>query len=61
MAQVYKFGEKEIAVIGNEANGITDETKRISDNLITIPMSGNSESLNASVAAAISIWEMMKK
>ena len=55
------FGDGCIAVIGNEANGITAETRTISDKLITIPMSGNAESLNAAVAAAISIWEMMKR
>lgn len=47
-------------IIGNEANGITDSTKASSDELITIPMLGRAESLNAAVAAAISIWEMMK-
>jgi len=49
-----------IVIIGNEANGITDETKNASDYRITIPMSGRAESLNAAVAAAISTWEMMK-
>ncbi len=48
-------------MIGNEANGLTDSAKQIADSLITIKMSGKAESLNASVAAAISIWEMMKK
>ena len=47
-------------IIGNEANGITDETKNASNTRVTIPMSGRAESLNAAVAAAISIWEMMK-
>jgi TrmH family RNA methyltransferase len=54
------FKDGSIVIIGNEANGITDETKAKSDYRITIPMSGRAESLNASVAAAISIWEMMK-
>lgn len=49
-----------VVVIGNEANGITEETKSASDELFTIRMKGSAESLNASVAAAISIWEMMK-
>lgn len=47
-------------IIGNEANGVTAETKKVSDLLITIPMQGAAESLNAAAAAAISIWEMMK-
>lgn len=54
------FEEGSCIIIGNEANGITEETKKVSDNLFTIPMSGRAESLNAAVAASISIWEMMK-
>ena len=49
-----------VLIIGNEANGITDSMKAVSDELITIPMSGRAESLNAAVAASISMWEMMK-
>ncbi len=47
-------------LIGNEANGLTAETVTQSDFAVTIPMKGNAESLNASVAGAIAIWEMMK-
>lgn len=47
-------------LIGNEGNGLTEYTKENSDMCITIPMKGNVESLNAAVAASISIWEMMK-
>ena len=49
-----------VVVIGNEANGITEETKGFCDEQITIPMSGKAESLNAAVAASIAMWEMMK-
>lgn len=54
------FNDGSIVIIGNEANGITDETKAISDFLVTIKMTGKAESLNAAAAAAIAIWEMMK-
>ncbi len=47
-------------LIGNEANGLTNSAKEICDLLVTIPMKGSAESLNAAAAAAISIWEMMK-
>lgn len=47
-------------LIGNEANGLTQNTIENSDFRITIPMKGKAESLNAAVAASISIWEMMK-
>ena len=54
------FNDGSVVIIGNEANGITDETKAAADRLVTIPMSGRAESLNAAAAAAIAVWEMMK-
>ncbi len=55
-----KFTDGCVVIIGNEANGLTEATKQAADECITIKMNGKAESLNASVAAAISIWEMMK-
>ncbi len=48
-----------ISVIGNEGNGVS---QRIFDSCesVTIPMKGRAESLNASVAAALVMWELMK-
>lgn len=54
------FDNGSIVIIGNEANGITEETKDASDCLVTIPMKGKAESLNAAVAASIAMWELMK-
>lgn len=48
-----------VSVIGNEANGVTDEVFSVCEKL-TIPMKGRAESLNASMAAAITMWEMMR-
>jgi TrmH family RNA methyltransferase len=48
-------------VIGNEARGIRDDIKDISDILVKIPMKGKAESLNASIAAGLLIFEIMKK
>ena len=47
-------------IIGNEANGVTEQLKSVADKKITIPMGGRAESLNAAAAAAIIIWEMVK-
>ena len=47
-------------IIGNEANGITPALRERADRLVTIPMKGRAESLNAAAAAAIAVWEMMK-
>ncbi len=48
-----------ITVIGNEGNGVTKSVLDVCDPL-TIPMLGRAESLNASIAAAIVMWEMMR-
>lgn len=48
-----------VCVIGNEGNGVSEEVFALSKK-VTIPMLGNAESLNASMAAAITMWEMMR-
>ncbi|MBQ8782260.1 MAG: RNA methyltransferase [Clostridia bacterium] len=50
-----------ICIVGNEGNGVTCETMSAADAKITIPMQGRAESLNASTAAAILIWEMVRR
>ena len=54
------YNEKTAVAVGNEGNGLTDELKNLCDSLITIPMLGRAESLNAATAAAIIMWEMIK-
>ena len=54
------FFENDVIVIGNEANGITENVKENSRLLVTIPMKGKTESLNAAAAAAIAIYEFAK-
>ena len=54
------FSQNEVTVIGNEANGMTDAAKSVCDRLLTIPMAGRAESLNAAAAAAIVMWEMCR-
>ena len=54
------FSDGSAVIIGNEAAGITEQLKQQADQMITIPMRGSAESLNAAAAAAIAIWEMMK-
>ena len=49
-----------VAIVGNEGDGITEETKNAATKLVTIPMKGRAESLNAAAAASIMIWEMMR-
>ncbi len=47
-------------VIGNEANGLPDSIIEQCDGCALIPMGENSESLNASVAASVFMWELKK-
>ena len=54
------FNKGSVVIIGNEANGISQDTINKSNYKFTIPMSGKAESLNAAVAASIIIWEMCK-
>lgn len=50
-----------VCVIGNEGNGITHETMNLCRTKVTIPMGGRAESLNAATAAAILVWEMVRR
>lgn len=54
------FGPGSIAVIGNEGNGLKPETVEACCHAVTIPMTGRAESLNASMAAGIILWEMSR-
>ena len=58
--QTVDFGDGSVVFIGNEANGLSDETVSLCDRRITIPISGRAESFNAAAAAAILLWELMK-
>ncbi len=48
-------------IVGNEANGISDDVANIADVLVKIPMPGKAESLNASVAAGILMYEAVRQ
>ena len=47
--------------IGNEGNGLSEETIKACTQKITIPMLGRAESLNAACSAAILMWEMVRE
>lgn len=52
---------KKIIVIGNEANGVSKEIQDLADEKAKIPMLGRTESLNASVAAGIVMYEYVRQ
>ncbi len=47
-------------LIGNEGSGLMEETAGLCDDLITIPMEGRAESLNAAAAATVLMWELSR-
>lgn len=59
----YKFNlkTKTAYLIGNEANGLKEETASLADEYVKIPMPGRAESLNASVAAAVLMYETVRQ
>ena len=52
---------KKVIIIGNEANGVEKEIQEFADEKIKIPMLGKTESLNASVAAGIILYEYVRQ
>lgn len=54
------FSGKTCLVIGNEGNGMKQIVKNSCDEIVSIPMKGKINSLNASVAAGILIYEILK-
>lgn len=48
-------------LIGNEGNGLSDETAEAAMELIKIPMAGQVESLNAAMAAGVLMYEVSRQ
>ena len=48
-------------IIGNEANGVSERIQNLADKKVKIPMLGKTESLNASVAAGIILYEYVRR
>lgn len=53
--------DKKVIVIGNEANGVSNEILDIADIQAKIPMLGKTESLNASVATSVILYEYVRQ
>lgn len=48
-------------LVGNEGNGLREETAGCADEYLKIPMEGNVESLNAAVASSILLYEAYRQ
>ncbi len=53
--------DKIVCIIGSEHKGLRKSTKKLCDELVKIPTTGKLDSLNASVASAIAMWELFMK
>ena len=49
-----------VLIIGNEGNGISSAVKAVATHHLCLPMRGGAESLNASVAAGIMMYELTR-
>lgn len=52
---------KSAFLIGNEGNGLKEETANLADTYIKIPMEGSVESLNAAIATSILMYEHLRQ
>lgn len=57
----FDLHENVVLAIGNEANGLSFEVMNSVDDSISIPILGRAESLNASVAAGILLYEAIRQ
>ena len=48
-------------IIGGEAEGASEEARRLATAKISIPMTGNVESLNAGVAGSVLMFEVVRQ
>lgn len=48
-------------VVGNEGRGVSELIRKNSDYVISIPMVGKIDSLNASVASSIVMFEVLRQ
>lgn len=53
-----RLPQRTVLIIGNEGNGISQEIISLADTVVTLPMRGGAQSLNASIAAGIMIYDI---
>ena len=53
--------KKSAIIIGNEANGVSQEVMETADKKVKIPMLGKTESLNAAVATGVMLYEYVRQ
>lgn len=56
-----KFKGKTAVIFGNEGEGVRKNILKLCDNVFKIPIAGNVESLNVSVAAGVLMYEVLRQ
>jgi len=56
-----KFNGKTVVIFGNEGEGVRKNILKLCDNVFKIPIAGNVESLNVSVAAGVLMYEVLRQ
>jgi 23S rRNA (guanosine2251-2'-O)-methyltransferase len=56
-----QFSGPVVLVVGAEGDGLSMLTQRACDSLVSIPLSGNTPSLNASVATGMALYEIFRQ
>ncbi len=52
----YDLSRKTMWLLGNEAQGLSPEEKRLANTRVAVPVHGSAESLNVSIAAAVCLY-----
>ena len=60
LAEAHEYPEKIALILGEEVHGIPQGILAHCDNLLEIPMAGQKESFNVSVATGIALWELRR-
>ena len=55
------YAKRTMVILGNEGNGVSNEIIEMCDQAITIPMYGDIESLNVSIAAALCMYKVREQ
>lgn len=55
-----RFNKKTVLILGSEGKGINKSTLKVVDRRVSIPMEGNINSLNVSVACGISLYHITR-
>ncbi len=54
-------GKRSLLILGNESSGVSEYLKKKADMLFSIPLPGETESLNVAISSAIILYEFSKK